>query len=291
MRLCFRFISIILTLSLYQVALQAQSIEFYADVMINADRPEHRVLASEAFAEKFGEELAQEESFTLDFAEIPWISIQYPEDSTFRSITWQIDEGEGKYSYHGYLQSNEGDLYTMAGKRGRSTARSNDELSFSQWKGGLIYKILTLPTASDQYYLLSYSAIDEYTKVKTLEPIRFEEGTVILGRKGLFDERPEAGSLTARLALQYSMDANAGITYDETSRRLVFDNLVVVQGRMPGQGPTTVPDGSYKAFEYSPEGRWTYIEKLFSQWNEGPLEDNRNRLVDRQLFNKKKNRK
>ena len=257
--------------------------------MINADRADHREYASGEFFKRFKEELSSENSFKNRFSDIPWISIQYAPDSTFRTVTWQIDKGEGDHAYFGYLQKSDNSFYELAGKRGRSTVNSNQVLSFEQWKGALIYKILQLPDSTGTYYLLTYHMMDAFTKVKTLEPIQFEDGQVLLGKNGQFDSSGEVSGLDSRLVIKYSMDANAGINYDPDSRRLVYDNLVAVQGRIPGQGPTLVPDGSYRAYEWSEDKGWDYVEKLFSQWNEGPLEQNRDRTNDRKLF-KKKNR-
>jgi len=89
------------------------------------------------------------------------------------------------------------------------------------------------------------------------------------------------------MAMIYSADSNASITYDDVTDRLVFDNLITVQGRMPGQGPTKVPDGSYKAYEWQNDS-WVYIDKLYTEINDGALDPARSKKLNKKLFKSKK---
>ncbi len=266
----------------------SQSIAFYADVMVNADDPAHRKYAAEEFNRMFAEELEAPSTFKNNFDELPWISIQYPMDSSFRTITWQVDHGAGKYTYSGYLQTRDNALHKMGGPRGRATHDNNAEINFDQWRGGLVYKVLSIPESSPNYFLLTFSILDQFTKAKTLEPLSFVDNQVRLGKEGLFNIPGDNRSLNARLAMRYSADTNASVTYEESSGRLVYDNLIVVQGRIPGQGPTYMPDGSYKAFEKDDSGKWVYVDKLYTQWNEGPLDAPGKKMLDNELFEKRK---
>ena len=260
---------------------EGQTLAFYADVMINADKAEHRSYAAKEFSKLLAERLNDDNQEISDLEEIPWINTQYAPDSSFLTITWYLNIGEGVYFADGYLKS-DNLLWKLGGRRGQSSLRSNQEISFDRWKGGLIYKIL--PSMKEgAYLLLSYGQTDEFTKYKTLEPLHFGSEGPIVGKSGFFQGQPEIQS-AARLAMQYSVDSNAGYTLDEETLKIVFDNLAPVQGRLPGQGPTMVPDGSYKAFELNASGEWVFVEKLYDQWNEGPLQSNRDRSSDKVLF-------
>jgi len=268
-----------------------QTLAFYADVMVNADQAQHRRFAQERFEDLFSTELETSSSLTKSYTDMPSLSIQYPRDSSFRTITWQVDHGDGKHAYGGYLQTSDNQLYKIAGPRGRSTHDTNQEISFSAWSGGLVYKIIEDGQDPSTYYLLTYRILNEFTKVKTLEPLMISDVEVTLGKQGFFENTGSNEKLNARLSLLYSIDANASIIYDTETDRLVFDNLVVVQGRLPGQGPTAVPDGSYKAYERSSNGHWTYIDKLYDHWNEGALDPVRKGKLNNELFDKKGSKK
>lgn len=253
--------------------------------MVNAGEPEHRQYASQLFHEMFTLELEANDSFDNAYENLPWISIQYPEDKSFRIISWQIDLGDGNYEYQGFLQTSDNKNYTIGSTAKRESFDSNDILNIENWEGGLVYKIITTAHPDVKYYALTYRVDDKYTKVKTLEPIMMSDIAVTIGKQDHFGGASDARGLTARMAMIYSADSNASITYEAESDRIVFDNLITVQGRMPGQGPTQVPDGSYKAYEWK-DGSWTYIDKLYTETNQGALNAERSKKLDKRLFKK-----
>ncbi len=273
---------IILSLTIFSTSLAGQSIAFFADAMVNASMPAHRVYAAERFDSLFLERISQSESFQDDLADLSFVSVQYDDARSLRVLSWQIDEGEGNFGYRGYVQLGDSQFQRFSSRTGRETYRSNRKTSIEDWAGGLVYKILTV---EDGLYLLTFRMVDQFTKVKTLEPLSIEEGKVMIGRPGTFDLNKRGSS--ARIALEHSADSNTQITYEPSTQRFIFDNLIAVQGRLQGQGPTFVPDGSYRAFEYN-EGSWKYIDKLYSEVNRGPLDPNSRKKLDTRLTKKEK---
>ncbi len=277
-----RFFSLICFISYVSLA-NGQTISFYADAMINADNPEHRSYAAQQFKELFDEDVRSEGAFDKSYTDLPWISIQYAEDRTFRTITWQVKLDEGKYEYAGYLQTDSNTTYEIGSLGKRKSYDSNDILPIENWEGGLIYKILKTSEGGNQYFALTYRIKDQFTKVKTLEPLNFAGEQVTIGKVGLFTNPSDRTALTARIAMIYSADSNASVKYEEEASRWVFDNLIMVQGRIPGQGPTKVPDGSYKGYDWK-DGKWHYVDKLFTQINDGALDPAQKKKMDNRLF-------
>ncbi len=255
-----------------------QEMKFYADVMVNAADPEHRKLAAKGFEDLFTASLAEKGSFERDYAELEWISIQYPADRSFRIISWQIKGAEGEYDYRSIYQSPE--IMAMTGSQSSSTLEGDyDEVAFAEWAGGLVYKIFK---QGDHYIAFTFRYLDEQTKLKTCEVINVLEEQVSLGFP-LFQEEEGSTNYKNRIVLRYSADANATLALQEESSRIVYDNLIPVMGRMPGQGPTQVPDGSYKA--YSLEGeKYKAIDKLFDQVMDTPPRAQRPTKGGKDLF-------
>jgi len=248
----------------------AQDYEFYADVMINATNAEHRIYAADHFRQLFDVELQKENSFEEDFENLPWISIQYPEDRSFRTLTWQIDKGNGNYAYDGYFQLQDAPPLRFKGDQGLSSSKIDREIAWKDWKGGIIYKILDIPfNKGVEYYLLAFHQMDQFTKQKSLEPIDLEGDEVILGKAEKF-EVPERSKKAKRITIVYSADSNASITYQTEAKQFVVDHLVSIPGRIPGQGPTMAPDGSYIAYSLASDGSWKYLDKLFDQKFDAP---------------------
>ena len=281
MKIFFFLFSIIWTYELV-----GQTASFYADAMINALEPAHRVYAAEKFDSLFAERISQDNSFTDGLEDLPYVSNQSAEDGAFRILSWQVDAGEGKFNYVGYVQLSDGALHRFDSATGRAGHKVDDMTNITDWSGGLVYKILS---AEDGNYMLTFRMLDAFTKVKTLEPLMISDEEVHIGKPGTFDADRRGSS--ARIALVHSADSNAQITYEPASQRFIFDHLIAVQGRLEGQGPTYVPDGSYKAFEYQ-DGNWVYIDKLYNQTNDGPLNPSNRETLNQNLFeggNKKKN--
>jgi len=150
-------------------------------------------------------------------------------------------------------------------KRGRAALDPIGSIGWSQWKGGLIYKILTTGTgANANNYLLTYRQLNQYTKAKTVEHIAITDDKITLAGTPVFSN-PESTQPANRLVLQYSADSNCSIRYQVDNQQLVYDNLVGAVGRITGQGPTYIPDGSYKAYVLQHDGSWEYVDKLFKE--------------------------
>lgn len=259
-----KYTSILLVL-LGAIGLSGQDYRFYADVMVNASEAQHRQLAAERFESLFLEALNAEDSFKQSFEDLSWIAIQYPEDRSFRIISWQIDEGNGRYSYKGYFQNSDSSLLPFARDGAISSTQVDRSIPWPQWQGGIIYKILTIPTSDgNDYYALTFNQIDAYTKQKSLEPIHLEDEVIVLGHQEIFEIQGRS-QRAKRLTITYSADSNAAITYQSAARQLVVDHLVSIPGRIPGQGPTMAPDGSYVSYRMQDDGSWEYQEKLFDQ--------------------------
>lgn len=241
----------------------SQDLAFYADAMINADKAEHRIFASQKFEELFTKELEYKDSYSQEFKELEWISIVYPNDKSFRTISWQVNLGEGNYKYVSFLQT-EDQLWSI-GDEGDMALDEYGKIQWIEWGGALIYNIVE---SGDTYTLYTFRYIDEYTKVKTLESLNINGEYAELGYDQ-FQDGEGALDYKDRLVLEYSSDANATLNYQETNNRIVYDNLIAVMGRMDGQGPTMVPDGSYKSYDLV-NGKWRAKDKLFDQVMQSP---------------------
>jgi hypothetical protein len=84
--------------------------------------------------------------------------------------------------------------------------------------------------------------------------------------KEVFIAKDEDGNPDAknRLMLEYSSDSNVGLNFNQGMGMIVYDHLISRMGRLPEQGPTMLPDGSYCGYKPE-EGKWIYVDKLFNE--------------------------
>lgn len=242
--------------TLFSAAVFGQSLSFYADAMVSARQAENRIFAGDKFNEQFADEIAKPSSFDNAYDELIAVSKVYAPDNSFRTLTWQVDRGDGVYQYYGYLQMSDGRTYRIDTQYGDEMLREETPIAWDKWSGALVYDIFNV---DGQLYAFTFRQTDEYTKVKSCEPLVLSDGVVTLGAPILASED---GGMRSRLVLKYSSDASATLSYEPSSQRIVYDNLAPVMGRREGQGPTQVPDGTYRAMEYK-EGQWKAIENIY----------------------------
>jgi len=241
-----------------------EALQFYGDVMINALDANNRVKAAEIFETLFEDELNSEESFSSSLEELKFVSVQYPEDKSFRLISWEIKESDARFRYKTYLQTADSKIQKFS----NDSYINEDQLEtiFTRnWPAHLIYKIKDVGTDENKSYVVfGMKQIDKYNKVKVAEVLQIDNGSVSFGApifvKNADSERPRKNS---RIILNYGADGNASLNYNPSLELIVHDNVIPQSGMMPGQGISNYPDGSYQAYKFE-NGQWNHIDKLFN---------------------------
>jgi len=245
-----------------------QDLAFYADVTINADNPNHRLRANDYFYKEFKVFLEEEGSFDNSLEALQWISIQYAPDRSFRLISWQLAGPDHGYEYFGFYQDQH-QLIELKSSVEFSQSLDREKITAESWYGQLIYEILPI----DNYYLLfGFRQLDQFTKTKVVKVLDFKDGKPNFDRAVFKNKDSEQLSL---LAIAYSADITATMNYNPGLNMIVQDHLIQRMGRMPGQGPTFLPDGTYEA--YKKEGNvWVYVEQLYNEIIEKPTDRKKN---------------
>jgi hypothetical protein len=105
------------------------TISLLSFAIINDSFPENRFGATKKMIPTLVQALKTPNSFQYPFSRAQSISIQYPEDSTFRVFTWQLYVDVDEYRYFGAIQMNTGELQLFP-----LIDRSFDVLSFPDGK-------------------------------------------------------------------------------------------------------------------------------------------------------------
>jgi len=112
------------------------------------------------------------------------------------------------------------------------------------------------------------------------------------------DEKPQFGApvfvsnvpnqvpVKKRVLLEYSAESSVRCNYDEFEEMIIFDHLMRMGSPIPGQGMTSMPDGTFEGYRYN-NGVWEYVPKVFNTVvdeppREFPILDNR----DKDIFGK-----
>jgi len=254
-----------------------QEIEALAKTVVTDSLLENRVAAHKQLNAVLQKTLEHPNSFTYPFEELQSVSVQMPEDSTFRVFTWQLFVDNDTYKYGGLLQVNnkeETTLYpfTDASDEIASYDIEYDILSPENWYGALYYNIQEFDTLDQKKYLLfGFDGFQFFHKRKIVEVLSFdEEGQPVFGAE-VFTKEVEGypSSTQNRLYAEYDASIAVRLNYDPSLDIIIQDHLVQMRGQYRGQGMVNVPDGSYEGY-YFQEGQWHYKAKIFDFISEEP---------------------
>jgi len=132
----------------------------------------------------------------------------------------------------------------------------------------LYYRIEPVPSKKGKdkaYMLFGFQQFDKYENIKVIDILSFEKGKPVFGKE-IFQTVNESGELEkkSRLLLKYTNDANVNFRHEPGSDLIMFDHLIQRMGRLSGQGPTLLPDGSYEGYIFK-DGLWNHQTKMFDQ--------------------------
>jgi len=220
--------------------------------------------------------LEQPNSFDYPFEEVQAVSIQVPEDNSFRIFTWQLFVDNKTYKYGGLIQKNTPTptLYSLSDQSAELPLYDMEyaTLSPEDWYGAIYYNIQEFDSLEQKKYLLfGYDGFEFFNKRKVAEVLSFdEEGVPVFGAP-VFSKAVEgyAASTKNRLYLEYDASIAVRLNYDESLGVLIHDHLIQMKGQYRGQGMVNVPDGSYEGYYYK-NGVWNYKEKIFDLVSETP---------------------
>ena len=245
---------------------------------------EERFYACQELIKTFVQALKIENSFHYPFDSIRHVSIQYPADSSFRIITWQLYVNANDYKYYGTIQMNSKKLklFPLSDRSAMLEFPERKTLDGRNWYGALYYNVKQIDTPTGSYYtLFGFDNFMMMTRRKIIDVLHFNEaGKPVFGapifvnvNKTTREEKNKS-----RIIIEYSAEGSVSSNYSDDYEMIIFDNLIQIAGGQ-GQGMMSVSDGSYHGYKFD-GNRWVYVDKVFHDYQEEapreqPLFDNR----------------
>ncbi|MCB0706589.1 MAG: hypothetical protein KDC34_14845 [Saprospiraceae bacterium] len=260
--------------------------------IINDSFPENRFGATQKLIPTLVAALKTPNSFNYDFGRTQSISIQYPQDSTFRVFSWQLYVDVDDYRYYGAIQMNTGQLklFPLIDRSFELLEPEQQVLGPDQWYGALYYNLKEFKTQEGPMYLLfGYDGLSFFNRRKIVDVLSFVDGKPQFGSPVFLEFTSEGGmKLRNRLVLEYSAEASIKLNYDELLGGIVFDHLIAYGGGVPGTAPQYLPDGSYEGYKLD-NGIWMHVPKIFDQISEEaprpePIFDDKGRDKQKDIF-------
>ncbi len=244
-----------------------KELAFHADVMLNAQKAEHRMSSAHTFYNLFYETLNKEGSFSYSFDSLIWISQKKPDDLSFRIFTWIVDEGNGNFSHKGLLQMASGKVFSLENR-----LKQNDDWEFfisgrDDWMGAMYYHLMEDEYKGEKQYLLfGFHRFDEKENIKMVDVLYFDKkGEPVFGKE-IFKKKVENARdiIKTRIVLKYSVDSYVGLHYNESMGMIIHDYLIRSISMGNNEGMSLVSDGSLVGYEKK-DRYWEYIDKIYTQ--------------------------
>ncbi|MBI1227248.1 MAG: hypothetical protein GC192_18595 [Bacteroidetes bacterium] len=238
-----------------------------AFLVVNDSLPDERFGTCKKLITTLVQALKTENSFNYKFDRLKSVSIQYPQDSTFRIFTWQLYVDVDDYRYYGAIQMNSEklQLFPLIDRSSEVESEEYDLLTPEKWYGSVYYNLKEFKTGEGSKYLLfGFDGFSFFNKRKIVDVLSFKQGKPVFGAP-VFVQEDSLGNQTIRnrLVKEFSAEASFKLNYDETWGLIIFDHLMTMAGGY-GQGPTQVPDGTYEGYKLE-NGRWNWVEKFWTQ--------------------------
>lgn len=259
------------------ITLAEDSLKELVKTMMTNQDVDARTSAADSFVEGFFETLEKPESFDYSFDSLRNVSQLYPQDSTFRIMTWQLYIDKDEYKYFGIIQ-HKGDskkglspkVTLLEDYSGRMRRVEEKILSANNWYGALYYNIKSFKTKEGvKYALFGYDAYRFFEKRKLMEILSFDKerepvfGAPVIEYVIKKKDTPPQELVYNRFLLQYSSEASVSINFKDDEGIILFDHLIPMSSTFPDVPYVMVPDGSYEGFKFK-KGMWQYVEKVYS---------------------------
>ncbi len=269
-------------------------LNYYADITANGGLPDTRLRAHKSLKSGLEHWLERDDINIADLESIKYISTKRADDASFTIVTWQVMDASDQYQYYGYIIDANGKIFPLINTNDEVNTLDiiYEKLDKDNWYGALYYNIYpTKVNGKTAYLLFGYDGHEGYEHRKIVDVLSFENDEPVFGAE-IFkrSENTTRPTLYTRILLSYSADANVSMNYNDQLSMITYDHLIPRVGRLPDQGPTLVPDGSYIGYKWD-GSYWNYIDKIYDQVSDVPPTDGKRKTSGRNLFGGMKNDK
>ncbi len=261
------------------VEINEDSLKALALVMMRNQDVDLRLEASEKFIDGLLGLLEEEGSFGNSYDSLFNVSKIYPQDSTFRIMTWQLYVDVDEYKYFGIIQTKgnkkqDPKVFRLEDYSARMRSPDHITLNKDNWYGALYYNMKEFKSKGGKKYLLfGFDAYKFFEKRKLLEVLSFDKdgepvfGAPVIEHTKKRNNVPPETITYHRFILQYSSKTSINLNFNDLEDKVLFDHLISMGSGIPDIPYVMIPDGSYEGFELR-KGMWVHVEKVFDHMYE-----------------------
>jgi hypothetical protein len=226
-------------------------------------------------------------SFAYPFDSLATVSIVYPDDMSFRIITWQLLMKDETHRYYGAIQMNSGELklFPLIDMSMFTPDVEHITLNQDNWYGQLYYDIQDFKFKKEKYYLLfGWDGNDHWSNKKIADILWFDEGGKPQFGKQVFELAED--DIRSRIILEYKEDASPALVWDAQEKMIIFDYLRPENPMSEGIYMTYIPDGTYQGFYWDKKKKhWILQREVFDRvLDEAPINKPKHKGKDPNIY-------
>lgn len=242
------------------------TLQILASDIFDGHGDDDRTRATDEFIPTLVRALKVKYSFRFPFDSLKTISIQYPQDSTFRIFTWALEQENGFYRHFGAIQMNTpgGELKLFPLFDASDYMTNTDSITDNKsWFGCLYYNILHRHYFNQEFYtLFGWDANNPRSQKKIIEMLTFKNDRPVFGGPLFsFAEDSTPSPTRNRFIIEYKKDGTATLNFNKELDMIVYDHLIS-ETNEPAKKFTYVSDMDYEGFKWQ-AGKWVHVSKIF----------------------------
>ncbi len=246
------------------------SLRQFGNKMLDAELSTDRLRADSLFTRVLVRALVVPFSYQFRFDSMDMAPIVYPQDSSFRIITWHVPYELGNFRQKGVIQMNTKNgspkLFPLFDVSDYDTTLQFGIRKPNNWVGAVYYRILqNEDNARKVYTLLGYDENSSLTTRKWIDFLQFDEsGEPIFGGNFMkFSHDSIYNQRASRYLYEYKKLGNARLNFDDDENVIVLDHLISETGEKDKRF-TLIPGGDYETFKWQ-NGYWVHNNKWFME--------------------------
>ena len=221
-----------------------------------------RQRANDSFKELLRKTLDEDGVFDYPFDSLQISTIKSP-DNSFRFFNWNVENDDYTHNYFCFImlkqKRNIYEIIELIDKPSDNDKVENQILFNTNWFGALYYKIIPIKNNGKKAYtLLGWDGNDRFTNHKVIEVMTPTKGNRIKFGAPIFKDKRK---VKKRVLFKYSNDVQMTLRYQKGKKRIVFDHLAPIYGRLDGQYEYYAPDFSYDSY-FLKGNKWIFKEDV-----------------------------
>lgn len=253
------------------LAQKEDSLQVYADSMINAISTAKRFRSDSNFVKTFVRALRTKNSFYYPFSSLQTVSDLYAPDSSFRIFTWQLKKDAYLYLQQGAIQMKTPDgslkLFPLFDASMFTSKPQDSVRNRNNWIGAIYYKIIEKTFNSRKYYtLLGFDDYSVGSNRKWMEVLTFDaKGEPQFGGPYI-SFKEDTGRMKRivlnRFYIEYKKEARTTFNYNPELDMIIYDHLIS-EDDQPERRESYIPDGDFEGFKWK-NGQWVHVDQVFN---------------------------